>query len=202
VPVIEPSLDPSPTDLAPRATPLPLEWMRRAALPVLFAALVAAGGFIRLHVPGNPIPFTLQVSFVLLAGAVLRPRAAFSSMALFVGGGLLGAPVFSGGAAGLAHLLGPSGGYLVGFLAAAPLEAWLLRRPHPGFLRACGAMAAAVLVIHMLGALHLTLFLGGAFGTALSATAQFLPLDLVKIAGVAALVAGTGSWIRRAQPGS
>src|SRR5687767_10921295 len=87
---------------------------RTVVLIVLFAALVAVAGasWLRVPLPGNPLPVTMQVVVVLLAGAVLSPAAAASSMALFLTAGLAGLPVFVGGTSGPAHILGPSGGYL------------------------------------------------------------------------------------------
>jgi biotin transport system substrate-specific component len=171
---------------------------RRAAPSILFAALIALGGFIRLYVPGNPVPFTMQVMFVLLAGACRSQAGALAAATLFMAAGLSGAPVFAGGGAGAAYLIGPTGGYLLGFLLAAPLISLLVSSRRHSAARVALAMGAGVLAIHALGALHLALYFGGAFGLAWSTTAQFLPLDLVKIAAAAAIVAGGASWVRRA----
>ncbi|HKY33412.1 MAG TPA: biotin transporter BioY [Candidatus Polarisedimenticolia bacterium] len=174
------------------AAPWGASLARKAAAPALFAALTALGGLVRVWIPGNPVPLTLQVVAVLLAGAFLRPRAAFASMALFLGAGLGGAPVFSGGGWGAAYLLGPTGGYLLGFLAAAPLVSWLLRgRSGPAAMAL--SMAAGVAVIHVLGVLHLAIYLGGAFAAAVSDTSVFLPMDLAKIGLAAAIGSGASS---------
>lgn len=171
---------------------------RRAAPVVVFAALIAAGGLVRVYVPGNPVPFTLQVAFVLLAGACLRPASALTAVSLFLAAGLAGAPVFAGGGAGPVYLIGPTGGYLVGFILAAPLISCLVSSRHDSFARVALAMGAGVLAIHAVGVLHLALYFGGAFGLAWSNTVQFLPLDLVKIMAAAAFVSGGSSWMRRA----
>ena len=75
-----------------------------------FAAATALGA--RLEIPHSPVPYTLQTLCVLLAGAFLGPRNGAISQLLYLAAGVLGAPVFSGGAFGLAQLLGPTGGYL------------------------------------------------------------------------------------------
>lgn len=80
----------------------------------LMAAVVAAGSY--LVIPLGPIPFSLQPVFVFLAGFLLGPARGFFAMSLYLAAGIAGLPVFAGGAAGLGHLLGPTGGYLVGFL--------------------------------------------------------------------------------------
>jgi biotin transport system substrate-specific component len=185
--------------MAREAVPMSWRVVARRVLPaVVFAALIALGGFIRVYVPGNPVPFTLQVLFVLLAGACLAPGAGLAAVSIFLTAGLFGAPVFAGGGAGAAYLMGPTGGYLLGFLLAAPLISLLVAARRASIARVALAMGAGVMAIHGLGSLHLALYFGGAFGLAWSTTMQFLPLDLVKIAAAAAIVAGGSSWVRRA----
>ena len=107
----------------------------RLAGIVGFAALVALGA--RLSVPLWPVPITLQVPFVLLAGALLGARAGAGSMATYLAAGALGLPVFSAGG-GPGYFLGPTGGYLVGFVAAAALVG-LLAGPRAGARPGAGA---------------------------------------------------------------
>lgn len=90
-----------------------------------FAALTAVGAYI--EIPRQPVPFTLQTLFVLLAGAFLGPRNGAISMMLYLSVGALGAPVFSSGGFGLAKILGPTGGYLLAFPAAAALVGYLVQ---------------------------------------------------------------------------
>jgi biotin transport system substrate-specific component len=89
---------------------------RDLALAGLFAALTAAGAFLRIPIP--PVPFTLQPLVVLLAGAVLRPGLALGSQVAYLALGLLGLPIFAQGG-GPAYVLQPTFGFLVGFAAAA-----------------------------------------------------------------------------------
>jgi len=170
---------------------------RRLALPALFAGLVAAGGFVRIPIPGNPVPLTLQVVFVLLAGAFMAPAAAAASMAAFLVAGLIGAPVFAGGGAGFWYLVGPTGGYLLGFVAGAALCAAILRGSADSFPRVVMAMTAALLVIHLFGVIHLGLYLGGDLATALRFDLPFLPADLFKLAVAAAVTAGAAAVMPR-----
>ncbi len=159
---------------------------RQVAAVVGFAVLVALGA--RLSVPLLPVPMTLQVPFVLLAGAFLGARRGASSMALYLGAGALGLPVFAAGG-GLPYLLGPTGGYLVGFLPAAALVG-LLTHGRRRFLRLVLAMTAGMLVLHALGALHLMLISGRSLAAALEAgLLPFVLGDLLKIGGAAALAA-------------
>lgn len=93
----------------------------------LLAALVAAGAFIKVPLP--PIPFTLQTFFVLLAGLLLGPVGGALCLLLYLAVGVLGLPVFSGGGSGLGHLMGPTGGFLVGFVLAAGLAGMARKAP-------------------------------------------------------------------------
>jgi len=81
--------------------------------------LLALGAYVRLPLPFTPVPITLQTFFVLLGGAFLgrrnAPLAVFGY--LFLGG--LGLPIFQGYGSGFLHIIGPTGGYLIGFIAAA-----------------------------------------------------------------------------------
>jgi hypothetical protein len=83
---------------------------RQAVGIVAFALATVFGAQVAVPVPLTPVPITLQTLFVILAGVVMGPRAGAASMALYVGAGALGAPVFSNGGAGLGWLLGPTGG--------------------------------------------------------------------------------------------
>lgn len=70
-------------------------------------------------VPLDPVPVTLQTLALYLAVALMDPREATEAAALYLAAGALGAPVFAGGLGGLARLVGPTGGFLWGFVAAA-----------------------------------------------------------------------------------
>ncbi len=86
----------------------------------LFAALVAAGAFIRVTIPVQPFPmhFTMQWFFVLLAGLLLGARLAGASVCAYLAVGLMGVPIFAAGG-GLAYLVRPTFGFLLGFAVAA-----------------------------------------------------------------------------------
>lgn len=84
---------------------------------VAFAALIGVGAWISL--PVGPVPITLQGFFVYLAALLLRPRFALLSTTLYVIMGLIGLPVYASGGSGLAVLIGPTGGYLLGFILGA-----------------------------------------------------------------------------------
>lgn len=97
----------------------PLSNLHRQVWTALLAAMIAVGAMIQL--PLGPVPLTLQTFFVVLAGLALGPLYGAAAMILYLLTGAIGLPVFSGGKAGFAHLLGPTGGYLLGFIATALL---------------------------------------------------------------------------------
>ena len=93
---------------------------RELAISGLFAALIAAGAFIKITIPVQPFPmhFTLQWFFVLMAGFLLGSRVAAASVGTYLLIGLLGVPVFAAGG-GIGYIVRPSFGYLLEFIAAA-----------------------------------------------------------------------------------
>jgi biotin transport system substrate-specific component len=91
----------------------------------VFAAATAIGA--RIEIPHQPVPYTLQTMFVLLAGAFLGPRNGAMSQILYLAVGVLGVPVFSLGGFGIVRLLGPTGGYLLAFPVAAAVVGYLVQ---------------------------------------------------------------------------
>ena len=89
----------------------------------LFAALIAAGAYMRIDIPVQPFPmhFTLQFFFVLLAGYVLGARRGAACVCVYLAVGLAGIPVFAAGG-GPAYLIRPTFGFLLGFVAAAWIQ--------------------------------------------------------------------------------
>lgn len=107
----------------------PLSATRRLVWTSIMAALTAAGAFIQF--PLGPVPFSLQTFFVMLSGFILGPAYGPLAMLLYIFAGLLGLPVFSKGGSGLGHVLGPTGGYLAGFLAASLIDGLATRGFRP-----------------------------------------------------------------------
>jgi biotin transport system substrate-specific component len=98
--------------------------LKNFLLSAFFAILTAVGGL--LSIPMPPIPFTLQVFFVLMSGLLLGPKYGPLSQILYIAMGLIGLPVFAGGRGGLQHVLSPSFGFLIGFVAASWLAGFLV----------------------------------------------------------------------------
>lgn len=159
---------------------------RQIAYAGLFTALIALGAFVA--VPIGPVPFTLQVMFVLLAGMLLGPRLASLSVAAYLVLGLA-APVFAGGASGVGALIGPTAGYLWGFLPAVWLTGTIASRGQASLTRLAAAGLVGLIPIYSLGAVWLAYEQHLSAGTVIVAgIMQFVPLDLLK-AIMAAVVA-------------
>jgi biotin transport system substrate-specific component len=99
---------------------------------VLGGALLTAGAA-QVSVPLWPVPITGQTLAVLLVGSALGARRGAMSMLVYALLGVVGLPVFADGSSGAGVLVGPSGGYIVGFIAAAALVGWVAERfgDHP-----------------------------------------------------------------------
>ncbi|MDI6712543.1 MAG: biotin transporter BioY [Anaerosomatales bacterium] len=155
----------------------------------LSAALIAAGAWI--SVPIGQVPFTLQVLVVVLIALVLPPYEAGMAVAVYLLAGAIGAPVFSGGRAGLQVFAGPSGGYLVGFLFGTVAGSWL-RRALAGrtaaFAADAAAAAAAIATVYLFGWAHIAFVLGaGPVAAFASGVLPFVALDAAKAVGAMAV---------------
>jgi biotin transport system substrate-specific component len=160
-----------------------LQRSRVIAYSAAFIGLIALGSWVSL--PLGNIPFTLQTLFVLLAGIVMHRYGAIPVL-LYLILGLLGLPLFHNGMAGIGVLLGPSGGYLLGFIFAALITgiAW----EHKSGLIRIGGIIGGTFVIYLFGIAWLMYSLNLGFMPAV--TAGVLPFvigDAIK-AGAAYLI--------------
>lgn len=147
-----------------------------------------------LPLPFTPIPVTLQTLGLALIACTLGSKRAFLAVAAYLVEGALGFPVFSGAMGGLGRLLGPPGGYLVGFLASAYLMGYLFERgAKNSYLPTLGTLLLGDLLVLSLGTLWLTTYLG--FTTAV--TVGFFPFLL----GSAAKISLSSGLIRLARVG-
>jgi biotin transport system substrate-specific component len=162
---------------------VPRAGLFRNALLVFGASVVTAlAARIEIPVPWSPVPLTGQTFAVLLSGAVLGARRAFIAQALYLIEGAMGLPVFAGGAAGIAKLVGPSGGYLMAFPFAAALTGMLAERGWDRrFVTMMAAMLLGSVVIFALGLIQLSRFMPGNQLLA-AGLLPFIPGDLVKSA--------------------
>lgn len=159
--------------------------VRPMVLSGLFAALIAISS--QVSIPIGPVPHTLQIFFVMLSGMVLGGRWGFTSVAVWVLLGLFGLPVFSQGKAGLPVLVGPTGGFLIGFMLCAFLVGWLTEKAGASVTKTALIMLLGLAVVYLVGLagfmasfayfLHKPM----TYSQALTlAVVPFLPFDLIK----------------------
>jgi len=166
------------------------ETVENVARAAVFAALTGAFAYVSFQNPFSPAPVTLQVLGVFLAGIYLGPVWGGFSMLLYVAAGAVGAPVFSGGSAGLGALLGPYGGYLWLYPVAAALTGLLahgtsgLTKPRDGSVpRLVAAMVAGTAVIYAGGTLGYAFVQDvGLYRSFLVTAVAFVPAEAFKIA--------------------
>ena len=157
----------------------------------LFAALTAAGAFIRIPLGYSSI--TLQFFFTAMAGCLLGPVWGPVSQTVYVALGLIGLPIFTQGGS-LTYLLQPTCGFLIGLIPAAWVIGLLTahRPPHP--VRTALACLAGLAVLYAVGLPYMAVILNQYMGKAMDFSAilwagmlPFLPGDMLKIAVTAAL---------------
>jgi biotin transport system substrate-specific component len=173
--------------------------LRTAGVIVGGSALVAVCSHIALPLWFTPVPLTLQPFAVLLLGLLLAPRLAAATLGAYLLEGAMGLPVFAPGlafGAGMAHLLGPTGGYLMSYPGAAALIAYLWRRSRRGFSAAMLSAAAGNVAILLCGFAWLAVWTHGAgsYGSLKTAftlaVLPFLPGDALKVVAAAAIAKG------------
>lgn len=136
-----------------------LAWLYDLTLIVGGSLLVALSAQLAFRLPFSPVPITGQTLAVLLVGALLGSVRGGLSMLLYLAQGVAGLPVFAAGGAGVAYFLGPTGGYLLGFVAGAALTGLLAER---GWDRRIGTTLVAMLLgtvtIYTAGLVWLAMF--------------------------------------------
>jgi biotin transport system substrate-specific component len=169
----------------------PLDWTRSVSLVFAFSLLVALSA--QIVIPVGPVPITAQTFTVLLTGALLGSRLGAMAIIVYLMEGTLGLPFFYGGSSGPAHLLGPTGGYLIAFPAAAFITgAFAEHGWDKRVSTAVAAMALGSVVIMLSGWAWFALVTNTSLSTAFQITVlKFIPGDIIKIV-LAAAVLPTG----------
>ena len=127
---------------------------------VMASILISLAGLIAIPLPFSPVPIALQPQLVLFFAAIMGSKRGALAVVGFLAQGAMGLPVFACGKSGALHLLGPTGGYLIGYVVAAFLVGWIFEREREkrvvrDFLTLCLGMA----VIYTLGVMQLSHFI-------------------------------------------
>lgn len=126
---------------------------RNMILTALFAALTAAGAFVKI--PVGSVPFTLQLFFTVLSGILLGGRLGALSQLVYVLIGLAGMPVFASGG-GISYIYNPAFGYLLGFILASYATGKMVEmKEKPGFVWLLISCITGTVVIYIIGVPYL-----------------------------------------------
>ncbi len=163
--------------------------LRGMAYSAMFGAITAVGAYIVIPLP--LVPITLQTFFVSLAPALLGGALGALSQVVYVLIGIIGLPVFAGGKAGFGVLIGPTGGYLIGFIVGAYIIGKLIElKEQPGFLWMASAMIIGHIALYTLGVAQLMFVAKLSLGKAVAVgVIPTLPGGIIKIMA-AAFIAG------------
>lgn len=169
-------------------------WFKRIAL--LVAGVAALTVSAKVQITTVPVPVTLQMLVVMVIGAAYGPRLAGATLVSYLALGVQGLPVFAGAVAGPAYVMGPTGGYLLGFLLAAVSVGALARA---GWDRSpvtmAAAMAVGILAVYIPGVVWLSASWGAALGWEnwyAYGVKTFLWIDALKL--VVAVIAFPAIW--------
>ena len=187
------------TDTLIGAALAPLDWTRSVGLVIVFSLFIAASA--QFAIPIGEVPITGQTFAVLLTGALLGSRLGAAAVIAYLIEGALGLPFFAAGGSGIARFMGPSGGYLIAFPAAAYVTGAFAefgwdRRYHTAVI----AMAIGSVVILATGWAFYTVVTNTSANVSFSlAVLRFIPGDIIKIAlGAAVLPTGWALLKRKA----
>ncbi|WP_243517016.1 MULTISPECIES: biotin transporter BioY [unclassified Candidatus Cardinium] len=166
----------------------------------LFAAIYAVLGALPMIVlPFNPVPITAQSLGPMLAGSILgAKRAAFASL-LFIAIALTGFPIMSGGRGGIGLILGPTGGFILGFPISAYSIGFLFEKNWHRLNTTWAfiyILLGGVVILYVIGLLWTSLLFDIPLNKAFLGAIIFIPGDIIK----AAIAATTAMVIKRAYP--
>ena len=161
----------------------------------VFAALIAVGAFIRI--PAPIVPVTLQTLFTTMAGMLLGPKKGAAAVGIYVVTGLIGISVFAEGG-GIAYVLRPSFGYLIGFAAGAYITGRIADGP-VSVKRLIFAAFAGIFAVYAIGIVYCYIINRFVTGTSMGFAALAL-YSLVPVPGdclTCFIAAGLCAKIRR-----
>lgn len=162
---------------------------KKMILCALFAALTAVCSMISIPLPFTPVPINLATLSVFLAGGLLGSRYGALSQLVYVLLGAIGLPVFHSFTGGLGILTGPTGGYIIGYVAAAWLIGFLSEKLGRVYYKNMISMTAGLAVCYTLGTVWFMYITSTGLAAALMlCVVPFLLGDAIKIVAGSILV--------------
>ena len=166
--------------------------LRRMIYTSMIAALIIIGAYISIPLPFSPVPIAMSNLFVILGGLLLGKKWGFTSVAIYLFLGIIGLPVFAGGKGGLAHFIGPTGGYLIGFAVAAFIVGAIVEMGKHSILKDSLAVLIGFTIIFAFGVPWLMYTLKLSLGETLTAgVIPFIPGAIFKsivVVGLAKII--------------
>lgn len=184
--------------VAPRGRTRSAAYTRDLVTAALMVSLLTISAWI--SIPLGSVPVTLQVFVVVLTALLLSPGWAATTMGVYLTMGAAGLPVFSHGQGGLGVLVGPTGGYLVGFFLGALLGSsvryFLTDHRASSLVSDTSATAVCITSIYLLGWMQLAVVTNmGPAAAFIAGVAPFIIPDVIK----GAVAIGVAKAIRRAR---
>ena len=142
--------------------------LRMTAYSALFTALIIIGGYISIPIPISPIPIVLADFFVMMAGLFMGYKWGAGSVMLYVFLGFVGLPIFAGGKAGLSVIVGPTGGFVFGYLLMAFLIGFISTRGKGSFIKNLAALIVGNISLYTVGILGLKISMDLSIGKAIA----------------------------------
>ncbi|RQD92472.1 biotin transporter BioY [Methanosalsum natronophilum] len=163
------------------------EDLKKMVLAAFFAALIAVAAYIRIPLPISPVPITAQILFVFLAATYLGKKWGTISLIVYLLLGIVGLPVFAGGGSGVGVLLGPTGGYLLGFVFAAFMIGSLKEKTScSSFFHNSLIIFSGLILIYALGVLQMSIVANLNLEEAIIVgVVPFLVPDIIKVVAAA-----------------
>lgn len=149
----------------------------------VFLALIIIAGLVAIPIPGVPVPIVLQNMIIMTTGFFLGKKNGFITVLAFLFFVFIGMPFLSGGRGGAAIFIGPSGGYLLGYLLSPVIVGFLLEKIQKVnfLLLAIIYFIGSALLIDILGGFSLAFAGNISILSGMKASATFLPVDILKV---------------------
>lgn len=171
-------------------------FVKDSLVVLLSSLLIGLSGIVKIPLPITPVPIIIHVQVLLLSSLLLGRKRAFFVAFLFLVQGILGLPVFAGGASGLAHLFGPTGGYLLSYpLAAYVTGAVFERFNKTTFFNAFASIFLGNLLVFIPGVFWLSFFVGGIKKALILGFLPFILVDIFKCVIAAKLAQSIKRWV-------
>ncbi len=149
---------------------------------LIFAFLTFLGSMVRIYLPWSPVPITLQTFFLFISVYYLNPREIGLSQSIYILTGLVGLPVFAAGITGMLALVGPTAGYLLGFIVAGVVMSILKEKIKIIFSNMFCIFILGTIIVYFFGVVHLCVIYKTNIITAIKiGITPFIIGDLIKI---------------------